>query len=238
MTIRYGAALGRDIFVAGLRAEFDAVFIGIGLGDTNTLGIPGETLPGVRDAVDFIAELRQSPDRITVGRRVVVIGGGNTAIDAATQSTRLGADQVTMVYRRGPEAMSATQVEQDWARTNGVTIRHWCAPVRIVEVNGHAAGLEIVRTGGPQKGEHSVLQADVILKAIGQRFRSLEGTGLEMTGGRIAVDPDTGATALPGVYAGGDCIPGPDLTVHCVQDGKRAAAAIHRMLQTGGAANG
>ena len=239
IAIRHGIGLGRDITLAALRDGFDAVFLGVGLGATNALGIEGETLPGVRDAVDFIAELRQSPGGAAVPPRVVVIGGGNTAIDAATQASRLGADQVTIVYRRGPEHMSATPVEQDWAKTNDVAIRHWSAPVRIVAVDGRAVGLEIVRTGGVREGEHSVLQADLILKAIGQRLdpAPLEGSGLAMTGGRIAVDPATGATSLPGVFAGGDCIPGPDLTVHCVQDGKRAAAAIHALL-TGGARNG
>jgi glutamate synthase (NADPH/NADH) small chain len=138
-----------------------------------------------------------------------------------------------MVYRRGPEAMSATSVEQDWAKTNGVTIRHWSTPVRIVESAGHAAALELARPDGTTE----TLPADLILKAIGQRFQPPPGLDLAMTAGRIAVDPATGATSLPGVYAGGDCVPGPDLTVHCVQDGKRAAAAIHALL-TKGAKNG
>jgi glutamate synthase (NADPH/NADH) small chain len=228
ISIRHDTMLGRDVSLETLRADYDAVFLGLGLSATNTLGIDGETLPCVRDAVDFIAELRQSPTGIAVPRRVVVIGGGNTAIDAATQAARLGADQVTMVYRRGPEAMSATPVEQDWAKTNGVTIRYWSTPVRIT-----ATALEIARPDGTTES----LQADLILKAIGQRFQPPEGTDLAMTAGRIAIDPATGETSLPGVYAGGDCIPGPDLTVHCVQDGKRAAAAIHAML-TKGAANG
>jgi glutamate synthase (NADPH/NADH) small chain len=230
IAIRHGLALGRDISLDTLRTEFDAVFLGLGLSATNALGIEGETLPGVRDAVDFIAELRQSPQGIAVGRRVVVIGGGNTAIDAATQSSRLGADQVTIVYRRGPEQMSATQAEQDWAKTNNVAIRHWSTPVRIVAENGRAAALEIARPTGTE-----TLPADLILKAIGQRFdpAPLAGADIAMTAGRIAVDPATGATSLPGVFAGGDCIPGPDLTVHCVQDGKRAAAAIHALLTKG-----
>ena len=233
IAIRHGVMLGRDIALDTLRADYDAVFLGLGLGATNALGIDGEMLPGVRDAVDFIAELRQSPEGIAMPGRVVVIGGGNTAIDAATQSARLGADQVTMVYRRGPEAMSATPVEQDWAKTNGVTIRHWSTPVRIVAADGYAAALEISRPDGATE----MLQADLILKAIGQRFQPPAGLELTMTGGRIVVDPATGATSLPGAYAGGDCVPGPDLTVHCVQDGKRAAAAIHALL-TEGAKNG
>jgi dihydropyrimidine dehydrogenase (NAD+) subunit PreT len=234
IAIRHGTALGRDVSLDTLRAEFDAVFLGLGLGATNAIGIEGEALPGVRDAVDFIAELRQSPNGIAVGARVVVIGGGNTAIDAATQSARLGADRVTIVYRRGPEQMSATPVEQDWAKTNGVAIRHWSTPVRIVAENGRAAALEIARPNGAE-----ILPADLILKAIGQRFdpAPLAGVDIAMTAGRIAVDPSTGATSLPGVFAGGDCIPGPDLTVHCVQDGKRSAAAIHALL-TEGAKNG
>jgi glutamate synthase (NADPH/NADH) small chain len=129
--------------------------------------------------------------------------------------------------------MSATSVEQNWAKTNGVTIRYWSTPVRIVAADGRAAALEIVRPDGTTE----ISQADLILKAIGQRFQPPPALDLAMTGGRIAVDPATGATSLPGVYAGGDCIPGPDLTVHCVQDGKRAAAAIHAML-TKGAKNG
>jgi dihydropyrimidine dehydrogenase (NAD+) subunit PreT len=230
IAIRHGTALGRDVSLDTLRAEFDAVFLGLGLGATNAIGIEGEALPGVRDAVDFIAELRQSPNGIAVGARVVVIGGGNTAIDAATQSARLGADRVTIVYRRGPEQMSATPVEQDWAKTNGVAIRHWSTPVRIVAENGRAAALEIARPNGAE-----ILPADLILKAIGQRFdpAPLAGVDIAMTAGRIAVDPSTGATSLPGVFAGGDCIPGPDLTVHCVQDGKRSAAAIHALLMEG-----
>jgi dihydropyrimidine dehydrogenase (NAD+) subunit PreT len=230
IAIRHGTALGRDVSLDTLRAEFDAVFLGLGLGATNAIGIEGEALPGVRDAVDFIAELRQSPNGIAVGARVVVIGGGNTAIDAATQSARLGADRVTIVYRRGPEQMSATPVEQDWAKTNGVAIRHWSTPVRIVAENGRAAALEIARPSGTE-----ILPADLILKAIGQRFdpAPLAGVDIAMTAGRIAVDPSTGATSLPGVFAGGDCIPGPDLTVHCVQDGKRSAAAIHALLMEG-----
>ncbi len=231
ITIRHNVTLGADLSLDALRRGYDAVFLGLGLAATNALGIPGETLPGVQDAVAFIAALRQSPDGIAVPSRVVVIGGGNTAIDAATQTSRLGAEDVTIVYRRGPEDMPATAAEQDWAKANNVTIRHWCAPVHIVEADGRAVGIEIMRRGGVR----TTLEADLILKAIGQRFRPLEDGGLAVTGERIAVDPATGATSLPGVYAGGDCIPGPDLTVYGVQDGKRAAAAIHRMLTTGGA---
>ncbi len=141
ITIEYGKALGRDITLDVLRRDFDAVFLGLGQAGVKALGLAGEAMAGVRDAIEFIAELRQAPkDRVAVGRRVVVIGGGNTAIDAATQARRLGAEDVTIVYRRGPEQMTATGEEQAWAQTNNVRIRHWAAPIRLVsapEPNGY-----------------------------------------------------------------------------------------------------
>jgi glutamate synthase (NADPH/NADH) small chain len=233
IAIEYGHALGETLDLAALRAGFDAVFLGIGQAGVRALEIEGETLAGVRSAVDFIAELRQSPDKaaLPIGRRVVVIGGGNTAIDAATQSRRLGAEDVTIVYRRGPAQMSATGHEQDWAQTNGVRIRHWAAPVRMLG-NGAVAGVEFVRTGDDAKGAHFTLEADMVLKAVGQIFASdplMKSQELKIESGRIAVDTDR-ATSIPGVYAGGDCIAGMDLTVSAVQDGKLAAEAIHRRL--------
>ncbi len=138
-------ALGQDFTLAELREQYDAVFLGMGLGGVNALRAEGETAEGVVNAVDFIAELRQSPDVSTlpIGRRVVVIGGGMTAIDAAVQSKLLGAEQVTMVYRRGKEAMNASEFEQDLAASKGVTIRHWMAPQRVVVESGMVAGIEL-----------------------------------------------------------------------------------------------
>jgi glutamate synthase (NADPH/NADH) small chain len=246
--IEYGKALGRDITLTALRQEFDAVFLGLGQAGVKALELTGETMPGVRDAIDFIAELRQaSKEQVAVGRRVVVIGGGNTAIDAATQARRLGAEDVTIVYRRGPEHMSATEKEQDWAQTNGVRIRHWGAPLRLVPAEGAAqpetvAGVVFARTALDAMGrlllteERFVLQADMVLKAIGQSFVADpidEVPALQH--GRIVVDADR-RTSLPNVYAGGDCVPGTDLTVAAVQDGKLAAMAIHRALCSGGGA--
>jgi glutamate synthase (NADPH/NADH) small chain len=225
--IRCDTALGRDISLAGLRAEFDAVFLAIGLGGVRALGLTEETLAGVQDAVDFIAGLRQAsdPGTVAVGRRVVVIGGGNTAIDAASQSRRLGAAEVTMVYRRGPAQMSATAEEQDWARSNGVVIRHHASPVALLGAGGHVTG---VRFAGAD-GEAIEIPADMVLKAIGQVLAPPPDTPA-IEAGRIAVDPVTRETSLPGVFAGGDCIAGVDLTVQAVQDGKLAAQAIHRRL--------
>lgn len=239
--IEYGRALGRDIALDALRREFDAVFLGLGQAGVNALEVAGETLGGVRDAVEFIAELRQASDlsRVPVGQRVVVIGGGNTAIDAATQARRLGAEESTIVYRRGPEHMSATHKEQAFAQTNGVQIRHWLAPVRLEGRNGRVASVVCARTTVGADGKLVVtdqlvtLAADVVLKAVGQRFSPgplTNGTAPAIANGRIVVDEDR-QTSLPGVFAGGDCIAGADLTVSAVQDGKLAAAAIDRMLR-------
>jgi glutamate synthase (NADPH/NADH) small chain len=218
IAIEYRKCLGENLHLDDLRETFDAVFLGIGLRGTNHLGIAGEFLPGVRDAIDFIAELRQTQDKtaLKIGRRVVVIGGGNTAIDAATQARLLGAEDVTMLYRRGPEHMSATAEEQAWAQRHGVAIRFWAAPLQITEAHG---ALSVVT-------ERAIFPADLILKAVGQTFL---GGGPAVEGGRIKIDASY-RTSLPGVFAGGDCVPGLDLTVQAVQDGKLAARAIHEFL--------
>ncbi len=222
-----------------LRKDFDAVFLGMGLSATPALGVPGEALNGVRDAVDFIAELRQCADLSTlpVGRRVVVIGGGMTAVDAAVQSRLLGAESVHMVYRRGPEGLSASQVEQEWAQTHGVTIAHWLAPVEMVGMTEHVSAVRFAR----QKlidgkltatGEVEVIPADMVLKAIGQQLGNplLTDAGLALQGGRIATDAQ-GQTNVPGVWAGGDCRAGGlDLTVEAVEHGKQSALSIHTHL--------
>lgn len=242
--LRTGQVLGRDVTLAQLRRAYDAVFLGLGLGGVNALGVAEEAMQGVVNAVDFIAALRQAADKgmVPVGRRVVVIGGGNTAIDAATQAKRLGAEDVTLVYRRGADNMSATWKEQEWAQTNGVRIKHWAQPRRLIGSAGQVEGIEFEYTQLDANGrlmgtgDGFTLPADQVMKAIGQVFvpAPLQGDGLqplELTGGRIAVNADR-ATSLPGVFAGGDCIAGgPDLTVGAVQDGKLAATAIDRMLR-------
>ena len=241
INIEYDKRLGRDLSVAGLREQFDAVFLGIGLDGVRSLGVDGERLDGVRDAVDFIAELRQADDKSTfaIGRRVVVIGGGNTAIDAATQSRRLGAEDVTIVYRRGPEEMSATKDEQEWAQTNGVRIRHWAAPHALHDAGGKLRAIAFVRTRPDESGravstgEMFTLDADMVLKAVGQVFvqdKLHADAAIALDGGRIVVDENR-ATTMQGVYAGGDCVAGIDLTVAAVQDGKLAAEAINRALR-------
>ncbi len=222
-----------------LRADFDALFLGIGLAATHQLGMPGEDLAGVQDAVDFIAALRQSADlsALPIGRRVVVIGGGMTAVDAAVQAKLLGAEDVHMVYRRGPEQMSASKAEQEWAQTHGVTIHHWLAPLQVVGSNGHTSAMQFARQALVDgklcaTGEVQTLAADMVLKAIGQRLGNpvLVQSGLRLLGERIATD-EVGRTSLQGVWAGGDCRAGGlELTVEAVAHGKQSALAIHEHL--------
>jgi glutamate synthase (NADPH/NADH) small chain len=235
--LRHESALGANLALDDLRREYDAVFLAVGLAGVNALAVEGEALRGVRDAVDFIAELRQSPDlaRLAVGRRVVVIGGGNTAIDAAVQSRKLGAETVTLAYRRGSAQMSATGAEREFAQTQGVTIREWLQPRRFLGSDGAVSAVEFEYTRSDAQGrlagtgETTTLPADLVLKAVGQVF-ALAGEVPEVRKGRIVVDVDF-ATSLPGVWAGGDCIGSAiDLTVQAVEDGKRAARAIDRAL--------
>lgn len=239
ITVRNGWRLASAAQLQALRDEYDAVFLGLGLAATHTLGVPGEDLAGVEDAVDFIARLRQTADLSTlpIGRRVVVIGGGMTAVDAAVQSRLLGAEVVHMVYRRGPAQLSASADEQAWAQTHGVTLRHWLVPVEILGAQGQVTGVRFARQApadGPLQptGETETLAADMVFKAIGQTLGNpvLAEAGLTLAGGRIVTTPD-GATSLPGVWAGGDCRAGGlALTVDAVEHGKRAAHAIHAHL--------
>ncbi|AZQ53033.1 NAD(P)-dependent oxidoreductase [Burkholderia cenocepacia] len=231
ITLETGMALGRDVTLDALREQHDAVFLAMGLGGVRTLAIDGEQLGGVTNAVDFIEQVRQADtlENVPVGRRVIVIGGGNTAIDAAVQSRKLGAERVTMVYRRGVDAMSATWAEREFAQKCGVTLVTHAKPVRIAGANGQVRGVEFESASG----ERFTVDADMVLKAIGQTLvpDGVEAALLTADGTRIAVDAD-GRTALPDVWAGGDCAAtgGVDLTVQAVQDGKRAAASIDATL--------
>ncbi|WP_175943246.1 NAD(P)-dependent oxidoreductase [Caballeronia sp. BCC1704] len=224
--IRTGQALGRDFTLDELRKQYDAVFIALGLAGVRELALEGESLNGVMNAVDFIEQVRQADDlaSVPVGRRVVVIGGGNTAVDACVQSRKLGATSVTMAYRRGVENMSATWAEREFAQTHGVYIVTHAQPVRLIGENGQVTGVEFQRDA-----ERFVFEADMVLKAIGQTLVPV-GIGRELLtldGGRIVTD-DNRQTTLAKVWAGGDCATheGLDLTVQAVQDGKLAAASI------------
>ena len=238
--VRNDTALGSNLTFADLRDQFDAVFLGIGLGSVNELGLENEGLSGVESAIDYIADLRQADDKssLPVGRNVVVIGGGMTAIDIAVQSKRLGAEQVVIAYRRGAAQMGASEFEQQLAQTNGVIIHHWVKPIGLQgDDNVSAIELEKTALGSDGKlvstGETYLLDADVVFKAIGQKLVDDDLEALQLQSGRIVVD-ESQATSMDNVWAGGDCVVGgDDLTVSAVQHGKVAATAIDRSLRNG-----
>ncbi len=236
IAVIYGERLGAGLSLGTLCESHDAVFLGIGLGGVNALAAKGTHRDGVRPAVDFIAEIRQSGDlaRLPVGRRVVVIGGGMTAIDAAVQSKLLGAEEVTILYRRGREKMSASHYEQDLATTHGVRMLCGVIPMNI-KGNGAVRAVECAYVEeGPaglrETGETFTLDADQVLTAIGQTLGSDVPEELELAGGKIRVT-GPGQTSVRHVWAGGDCASGgDDLTVTAVAEGRDAAMDIHRAL--------
>ena len=213
INIEYGKALGAEIDLAGLCTSYDAVFLGLGLGGVNALGADGDHAAGGADAVDWIADL-----------------------DAAVQAKLLGAEEVTICYRRGRENMNASGFEQDLATSKGVTIRHWLQPKRVLVEGGKVSGIELEYTamqGGKLAGtgETLTLAADQVFRAIGQSFvaEPLAG-GVALERGRIKADAE-GRTSMPKVWAGGDCVAGgDDLTVSAVAAGRDAAESIHRAL--------
>ena len=233
--IENGKSLGDGLTLDGLRQDHDAVVLAIGLAGVNALRAEGEDLPNVLNAVDFIAALRQEPDKakLPVGRDVVVIGGGMTAVDAAVQSKLLGAENVTIVYRRGQDRMSASDHEQEHATSVGVRIIHHAAPVRVIG-NGAVVEIEFAYTeDGPNglilKDETFRLKADQVMKAIGQTLVTTSD-GLRIEGGKIAVT-GAGRTSIERVWAAGDCASGgEDLTVTAVAEGRDAAEDIHVSL--------
>jgi glutamate synthase (NADPH/NADH) small chain len=236
IAIENGKALGRDFTLTDLTGKYDAVFLRLGLGGVNALRADGEDAEGVVNAIAFISTLRQATDlsRVPVGRRVVVIGGGMTAVDAAVQSKLLGAEEVTMVYRRGKAEMSASGFEQDLAAAKGVNIRHWLAPKQVLLTHGKVSGIELsymhLVDGALQPtGETTTIACDQVFKAIGQTLAT-DGDGVTLAGGKIEVDAE-GRTSQSGVWAGGDCATGgDDLTVTAVAEGRDAAESINRFL--------
>ena len=239
--IQYGKKLGKQIWLDQLGKDYDAIFLGMGLSGVNNAGLGKKHPDGLENAVDFIAALRQAKDKskLAIGRRVVVIGGGMTAIDAAIQAKLLGAHEVTICYRRGQEHMNASRFEQDLATSKGVVIRHWLQPKKIKTAKGKVIGITLDFTDLKkgklvESGKTLELNADQIFMAIGQNLETSHLNGskptLELKGGRIKVDQD-GKTSLEGVWAGGDCTDqGDDLTVTAVAQGRDAAENIHSNL--------
>ncbi len=240
--IKTNMKLGENLELQDLQRDYDAVFLSVGLLGVNALRVANEDHRNVLDAIDYIADLRQADDlsALPVGGNVVVIGGGMTAIDIAVQKKLLGADNVTIVYRRGKEHMNASVKEQTLAQTNGVMIKHWAQPREIVGEDGHVERIAFERTKLDENGnlvgtgESVELDADMVFKAVGQTLREEvpEHTAgsLAVEKGRIVVSDDR-KTNLDNVWAGGDCVVGGDnLTVTAVEDGKIAAASIHEAL--------
>ncbi|GAB3924849.1 NAD(P)-dependent oxidoreductase [Larkinella terrae] len=239
IAIQYNQELGKTVFLSDLQQNYDAVYLGVGVGLARQLDIPGEDLRGVEDAIRFIYDIRTNGFPSTpVGDKVAVIGLGMTAIDAATQAKRLGASEVTIVYRRTQDEMPCTEVELDLAKLDGCRIVWLAAPQEIVGENGQVTQLicSRMRLGEPdasgrrspvETGETFTLDVDMVIKAAGQMpFEELVNANqLENRKGKIAIDGAC-ATNLSGVFAGGDCVNGGKEVVDAVQAGKDGAKAI------------
>ncbi len=237
--IKYNHGLGKNISLEQLQQQYDAVFLGIGVGLANPLNIPGEDLAGVENAIDFIYNIRDKGyPNVPVGNRVIVIGMGMTAIDAATQAKRLGAKEVTMVYRRTEAEKACTQAELDIAMLDGCKIVWLAAPKEIIGADGKVTALicDVMTLGAPDHtgkpapictGETFTLETDMVIKATGQKpFEELVSYyGIENRRGKI-LSKDNHSTSLSKIFAGGDCVNGGKEVVDAVQAGKEAASAI------------
>jgi len=242
VTLRSGVVVGRDVAFEQLDREYDAVLVAVGLGATRRLGIPGEDLPEVHEALAFIERLKSRPYAQTrVGRRVVVIGAGNTAIDAVTQAKRLGAERATIVYRRGREDMPAFDYEVELAKQDGCEFLFFTVPKRILG-EGHVTGIECARAepGPPDPDGRRpvtevpdsthVIACDMVLEALGQ-----EPLGkLARSAGLVVKDGGRMASTRQGVFVAGDCANGGAEIVDAAAEGKRAARAIDEFLRGGG----
>jgi dihydropyrimidine dehydrogenase (NAD+) subunit PreT len=231
-------ALGKKLKLADLQRDYDAVFLGMGLSGVNALELKNEDADNVEHAVNYISDLRQAKDmsRLPVGRNVVVIGGGMTAIDVAIQSKLLGAENVTILYRRGKEHMKASLFEQELAQTNGVKIIYNAMPKKILLKGKKAIGLKYEYTAVKNNklegtGESFEIAADMIFKAIGQTLAGQPGEVPASNSWKFKVDSEK-RTPIKGIWAGGDCAEGgQDLTVSAVDDGRRAAESINQFLK-------
>ncbi len=242
ITVKYEQELGKNISIADLQKNYDAVYMAIGVGLARQLEIPGEHMEGVVDAISFIYEIRNNGfNKVAVGDKVAVIGMGMTAIDAATQAKRLGASEVTMLYRRTQEEMPCTEVELNIAKLDGCEIKWLASPKEVIGADGKATALvvEKMKLGDPDQsgrrspvstGETYNLEVDMIIKAAGQTpFQELiEMNGFKNKNGKLEVS-DT-QTSLTGIFAGGDCVNGGREVVDAVQAGKDGAFEILKFL--------
>ncbi len=254
VTFKNNVSIGKDITMAQLVEQYDSVFVAVGLGNVPSMGVPGEDLEGVVDGLDFIEETKvKKLDEIKHGKRICVIGAGNTGIDCATIARRLGAERVTIIYRRSETEMPAYHFEYQFAMGEGVMFMFLTQPIEIVGENGKVVGIKCVRMdlGEP---DHSgrrtpvlvpdsefVLPCDMVVTAIGQEkhnemLHALRAFGVKEVKHYISVDDETRRTAHHKIFAGGDCIrhKGEASTVMAVQDGKLAAAGIHKQLAGAG----
>ncbi|NOT74171.1 MAG: NAD(P)-dependent oxidoreductase [Cyclobacteriaceae bacterium] len=241
--IKYSQELGKDISLSDLQKNYDAVYLGIGVGVARQLDIPGEDAEGVIDAIRFIYDIRtKGYSSIPVGDKVAVIGMGMTAIDAATQAKRLGAKEVTLVYRRTQEEMPCTEVELNIAKLDGCNILWLTAPNKVIDKNGKVSQLEcnIMKLGAPDKsgrrspiatGQTMLLDVDMVIKAAGQvPFEELiKNNSLNNNSGKLVIDKSQ-STNLKGVFAGGDAVNGGKEVVDAVQAGKDGAKGILNYL--------
>lgn len=245
--IRTGQRVGRDVTFAQLESDYDFIFLGVGLSASRALRIDGEDKDGVIGATEWIEVLRSAPLHETrVGPRVIVVGAGNTAIDAATEAARLGAEEVTIVYRRGKEEMPAYEFEYELALKDKVRFRWHTQPVEVLG-NGKVTGLRCRKMGAGEpdesgrprpielEGSDFVIDADTVIKATGQVKHDLLSAidGVELEWGLVKVD-DEYRTTNPKYFAGGDCINGGAEVVNAVYHAKQAALAMHRQLTKGG----
>jgi glutamate synthase (NADPH/NADH) small chain len=242
ISIKYEQELGKNVHLTDLQKEYDAVYLAMGVGLARKLDIPGEQIEGVVDAISFIYEIRNSGfSKVAVGDKVAVIGMGMTAIDAATQAKRLGASEVTMLYRRTQEEMPCTEVELDIAKLDGCEIIWLAAPKEIKGADGKVNEMvvEKMKLGEPDQsgrrspvatGEIFSLNVDMVIKAAGQMpYQELVSSNqLENNGGKLKVNNNQ--TNLKGVFAGGDCVNGGREVVDAVQAGKDGAADILKFL--------
>ena len=243
--IKTNSLIGENISLEEISSKHDVVFLGIGLGESTDLKVPGEELPGVINAIDFIEEVKKEKwTTVNIGKRVAVIGAGNTSIDAATESVRLGAEEVMILYRRSEEEMSAYKFEFELAKNDGVVFHFLTSPKKIIGEK-YVEAIECVKmtlndsvNGGRRNpveipNSNYVIPVDMVIKAIGQSTKTKflnSITGLEIDNGKVKVDPDNYQTGNPKVFAGGDCINGGKEVVNAAYDGKMAAHGIHKFL--------